>query len=94
MRSFAPIQTLELLTFLKEAKIDDPVIRETSVELLFDEIPNLNAFELNLLLSSLAYSKKYINRDFLGRVGQRVLALYQSGNLKEKEVPGLLAYIS
>jgi hypothetical protein len=69
MRSFSPIEVLQLLSFLKEVTLNDSLIRETAIELLYNEIKHLNPSELSTLLQCLAVSKKYVNKDFLVRVG-------------------------
>lgn len=45
-------------------------------------------------MESLAFSRKYINKDFLGKVGERVLTLFRSGNIHERELAGILSNIA
>lgn len=71
-----------LIRFLKEAKIDDAMIRETAIEMLYGELDYLSEMQLVMLSSYLCLSRKYINKDFLVRFAARVTQLYRSSNLQ------------
>jgi hypothetical protein len=53
-----------------------------------------NQVQLLNLLDCLAWSKKYINKEFLIRVGVRVLALYKSGSIEDKYIYNILSHLS
>ena len=46
------------------------------------------------MLECLAYSKKYINKEFMSKVALRVYQLYKCNNIRDRELPGMLAYLS
>jgi hypothetical protein len=85
---------MTLVRFLKDAKIDDAVIRETIIEMLYGEMDYLSEVQLMFLSSYLSLSRKYINKDFLVRLAQRITHLYKSGNLQEKILFAILSNIS
>lgn len=85
---------MSLIRFLKEARIDDAVIRETSIEMLYGELDYLSEVQLQMLSSYLSLSRKYVNKDFLVKFALRVTQLYKSGNLQEKLLFALLSNLS
>jgi hypothetical protein len=83
-----------LVKFLKEAKIDDAILRETSIEMLYKELEYLNEVQLLIVSSYLSISKRYINKDFLIKLAKRVALMYKSGSLQEKYLFGMLSNLS
>jgi hypothetical protein len=94
MRNF-PVPTLmTLVRFLKDARIDDAVIRETAIEVLYNELEYLSDVQLMVLSNYLSLSRKYVNKDFLVRFASRITQLYKSGNLQEKLLLPILTNLS
>ena len=54
----------------------------------------LRGDEIKDLLMSLSSSKKYINREFMARVGERLLVLYRCGGVDDRDMSGALASLA
>ena len=62
VRSLPIPSVLGLLTFLKGAGVHEPLILEPALEVIYPELGYLSQYQLQELLSSLASTKKFINK--------------------------------